>query len=108
MMICNKWGNTDIKWKNSNWTWAECRLVEEIIQEFEHVGIDASKMMQEEETFMPFWMKDNVKKKRLIRLICKIKKEEFDETKEVKDIKISIDDIKLTVKVVSGIELRIK
>ena len=64
--------------------------------------------MQEEETFMPFWMKDNVKKKRLIRLICKIKKEEFDETKEVKDIKISIDDIKLTVKVVSGIELRIK
>lgn len=29
--ICYKWGNCNILWKDANWTWDECRLVEEII-----------------------------------------------------------------------------
>lgn len=104
MRFCPIWNKTDVRWKNANWTWSECRLVEEIISN--HVGIDAS--LIGEELQGPAWLRDEKKKIRLIRLICKVKGEEFDESKEIKDIKISIKDIKLVVKTVANIELNIK
>jgi hypothetical protein len=105
--ICPIWSKTNIKWSSANWEWQECILVEEIIQEFQG-GVDASKLY--EETYEPSWMKDDKeKKKRLIRLICKVKDEKYDETKEINtDIKIKIEDVKLVVKTVAGIDLNIK
>lgn len=105
--ICPIWSKTPILWKSANWLWSECQLVGEIIQEFQG-GVDASKLY--EETYEPSWMKDDKeKKKRLIRLICKVKNEKYDETKEFDpNIKIKIEDVKLVVKTVSGIDLNIK
>jgi hypothetical protein len=81
-------------------------LVEEILNQFGG-GVDASKIY--EETLQPSWMKDVEKKKRLIRLICKVKNETYDESKENRtDIKIKIEDVKLVVKTISGIDLDIK
>jgi NACalpha-BTF3-like transcription factor len=47
------------------------------------------------------------KKKRLIQLICKIKGEKFDETKEVKNIQIKVEDVSLVMKEILGIDLNI-
>jgi hypothetical protein len=105
MIIYRKWGSTDVLWKNANWTWGENQIVAEIVT-FIGTGIDASKLYEEE--YGPSWMKEESKKKRLIHLICKVKGESYDETKEVKNVKITIDDIRLVVKTVSGIELEIK
>jgi hypothetical protein len=106
MFLCRKWGMTDIQWNLADWKWSECQLVSDIIQFYNRPGIDASKIYKGEEQF---WIKDHEKKNRLIRLICKVKNEKYDESKEVRnDIKINIDDVKLVVKTVSGIDLDIK
>jgi hypothetical protein len=79
MLICRKWGSTDVRWKNVNWLWSECQLAEELAEQFKG-GIDPREIYKEEETF---WIKDVEKRKRLIRLICKVKGEpEYDESKE--------------------------
>lgn len=103
MLKCPIWGKTNILWKNSNWLWSECILVEEVVAGYAG-GVDASKIYVEEETY---WLKDHEKKKRFIRLICKCKGETFDETKEIKNIKIKVEDVKLVVKSVLGMELNI-
>jgi hypothetical protein len=50
------------------------------------------------------------KRKRFIRLLCKVKGEsEYDEKKPVNEnIVVSVDDIKLVVKTVAGIDLNVK
>ena len=94
MLICRIWGMTDIIWKNANWTWSECQLVRDIV----------SGALPPDE-----WQKNKEKKKQLIRLICKVKKEYFDESKMVRDdLKVSVNDVKLVVKTMTGIELDIK
>ena len=45
------------------------------------------------------------KKKRLIKLICKVKGKTYRETKEIQDIKITAEDIKLLTEKVLGIEV---
>jgi hypothetical protein len=77
-------------------------LVEDIIS---HVGVDPT-------NFFPKWIEepttilDREKKKRLIRLICKVKGETISEEKLIRDdIAVSIDDIKLVVKKVANVDL---
>mgnify|MGYP001559162300 CR=1 FL=1 len=92
--ICYRWGFTNIWWNNANWTWSECQLVRDIV----------SGALPPDE-----WQKNKEKKKQLIRLICKVKKEYFDESKMVRDdLKVSVNDVKLVVKTMTGIELDIK
>lgn len=103
MIICQKWGSTGVKWEDANWLWSECRLVEELEIRFRD-GIDASRIYEDQ-----LWKQEPEKRKRLIRLICKVKGEEYDKTKEDRDdIKITVDDIKLVVKAVAGVELKVK
>lgn len=102
MLICRKWGTTDVIWSSANWLWSECQLVNDLVQQL-NGGIDSSKIYDDD-----LWKTDTEKRKRLIRLICKIKNETFDESKEIKNIKIKIDDIKLVVKTLLDIELKVK
>jgi len=105
-LICYKWGSTNIKWIGADWKWSECKLVEEIITEAGKPGGGAV-LPDGKYPWENVWEKDEEKKKRMIRLICKVKNEEFDETKEVRDIKIKVSDVKLVVKTMTGIELSI-
>jgi len=102
-LFCYRWGNCDISWDLANWTWSECQLVEDIIQGF---GSSAK-------PFLPDWLntpaEENEKKKRFIRLLCKIKDgSRYDETKEVKtDIVVNARDVELVIKAVAGIDITI-
>lgn len=103
MLICRKWGSTDVRWKDANWLWSECQLAEELGQIYES-GIDASRIYEND-----LWRNEPEKRKRLIRLICKVKGEKYDESKEKhENIKIKVEDIKLVVKAVLDIELKVK
>ena len=95
--VCHKWGYTNILWKNANWKWSECQLVAEVVS---YLGVDASQIGK------PPW-EDEIKRKKLIQLICKVKGEdEYNSTKEKREnIKIEADDIKLVVKAVLGIDV---
>lgn len=97
--ICNLWSNAGVLWKNANWKWSECQIATELVQLY--TGVDASRIQEE-----LLWRNEPEKRKRLIKLICKVKKEEYSEEKEKRDeIRININDIKLVVKSVLDIEL---
>lgn len=54
---------------------------------------------------MPWQKWEDEKKKRLIKLICKVKGKTYKESKYVNDYKIKINDVRLAAKEVLGIEI---
>lgn len=106
---CTLWENTDVKWKDANWKWIECQLVQEIIGDL-RPGIPGElaqpPWLQEEHPYSPY---DKERRKRFIRLICKVKHgPSYNEEKEVDgNIKITIDDIRMVTKAVRGIDIEI-
>ena len=108
--LCYTWGKCDVLWKDANWTWSECRLVDEIVTSFGNTpGVPGEwaqpPWMQEETVHNPY---EKEKRKRFIRLVCRVKNEKYNEEKLVKDdIRIKLEDVKLVVKAVKGIDLQI-
>jgi len=102
-MFCYRWGNCNVLWNLADWTWSECQLVSDIIAGF--AGNAAP--------HFPDWLredaKDEEKRKRFIRLLCKVKGEPlYDEKKEVRtDIIVKAKDVEMVVKAVSGIDVTI-
>lgn len=109
-VICYKWGECNVLWKNANWKWSECALIEEIIAALQRPGIPGEEALppwlREEKPYSPY---DKDKRERFIRLLCKVKGEsEIDEKKKVRDdIKITIEDVKLVTRAMKGIDIQI-
>ncbi len=108
--ICYRWGNCNVLWKDADWKWSECQLVAEIIAV--QTGVDAT-------TLIPPWLdepwnpyrageEEKKKRKRLVELICKVKGIKYNEKKELKDFKVTVEDIKLVVKAVANIDIDLK
>ena len=89
------WNEANFKWNNNPHTWDEVLLVIEAVEATQQRG-----GMEE----MP-WIKDQDKKKRLVKLICKVQGKTIKEEKEIQDYKIKISDIKLLAEKVLGIEV---
>jgi hypothetical protein len=92
------WSDNSIIWSLNSFTWDEVQLVQEIVETIQRGGGNI-------EDDMP-WMKPQ-KKKQLIKLILKIKGKTLTEskTKPIKQYKIKAEDVRLTLKEVSGVEL---
>src|SRR5208282_6431251 len=103
---------TNVLWKNANWTWGEEQLVAEIIMNAG--GVDAQALIQPWiiEPWNPYRAADKEqaekKRKRLIKLICRVKGQEYDEERTYRNFNITVGDIKAVVKAVSNIDLKIK
>ena len=108
-----KWEDADFKWniappsedykvgfKASSfpYTWDDVALVEEAIEVIQQGG---GGIIEDD---MP-WTRDEEKKKRLVKLICKVQGKTIKEEKEIQDYKIKISDIKLLAEKVLGIEV---
>ena len=108
-----KWEDADFKWniappsedykpgfKASSfpYTWDDVALVKEVVEVIQQGG---GGIIEDDMS----WIKDQDKKKRLIKLICKIQGKTYKETKETQDIKITAKDIKLLAEKVLGIEV---
>lgn len=114
---CAIWGLTGVLWKNANWKWSECSgsiiPPEPVINIGNLPGVDATTLIQPwqiEEPWNPYQTGslDRKKRKRLIKLICKMRGEEYNEEKEVKNFNITVDDIKMIIKVMPKIDLNLK
>ena len=108
-----KWEDADFKWniappsedykvgfKASSfpYTWDDVALIEEAVEAIQQGGGGVI------EDDMP-WTQDEEKKKRLVKLICKVQGKTIKEEKEIQDYKIKVSDIKLLAKEVLGIEI---
>ena len=83
------WNNADFNWNNNPYTWNEVVLITQAASD----GIfDVDQ-----------W--DKEKKKKLIKLICKVKGKTYDESKYVNDFKIKVSDIRLAAKEILGVEI---
>ena len=88
------WNEANFKWNNNPHTWDEVLLVIE--------AVGGGGVMAED---MPWTQFKDEKKKRLIKLICKVQGKTIREEKEIQDYKIKVSDIKLLAKEVLGIEI---
>ena len=104
-----KWEDADFKWNiappsenykagftssSFPYTWDDVALV--------RAAVGGGGVMAED---MPWTQFDDEKKKRLIKLICKVKGKTYKETKETQNIKVTAEDIKLLAEKVLGIEV---
>ena len=97
-----KWEDADFAWDlaptdtdSDRYTWDDVTLVIEAIGG----GGDMDEMPWTQ------WGEEDEKKKRLIKLICKVQGRTYKETKETQDIKITAKDIKILAEKVLGIEV---
>ena len=101
---CYTWDTLNLQWKDVNWAWSDCQFVKEIIDEYLGGAIDPN-------TQLPGWAKDDKDKKRkFIKLLCKVKGYDENETsKQVKDnIKITIEDVQLVLRAVKNRDLKVE
>ena len=91
-----------IVWGSNPYTWGDAQFIQEIVD-----GIGTGSRRARESRLQKL---DKDKKKRLIRLICRVKGEKvYDDVTEVGDIKINIDDVELVAESIIGkVKLEIK
>lgn len=101
-VICYKWGECPIQWNMADWTWSECRVVADLLSAAPPFFPDWLNKPKDEE--------EREKRKRFIRLLCKVKgKPVYDKQKLVRDdIKVTVKDVEEVVKAVSGIDLKVE
>ena len=92
------WNEANFNWDNNPHTWDEVLLVIEVVEAIQQGGGGVI------EDDMP-WTRDEEKKKRLIKLICKVQGRTYKETKEIQNYKIKVSDVKLLAEKVLGIEV---
>jgi len=108
-----QWNTADFNWNAVNPTdgktypsneivtgtnlWDDCALIIEIIE----VAKGGGGALKE------YFDKDKEKKKKFIKLLCKVEGTEYKETKEVLKRQIRITDVKLVAKELLGIDIKI-
>lgn len=85
-----KWNTAPNNPTHPRYTWNEVELIR-------HAGGD---LMNE-----PWQKWDKNKKKKLIKLICKVKGKTYNESKYTNDYKIKISDVRLVAKEILGVEI---
>ena len=103
-----KWKDADFKWEGSPpsrgyksgfkpskfpYTWGDVALIV--------AALGGSDIVDD----MPWQKWEDEKKKRLIKLICKVKGKTYKESKYVNDYKIKVNDVRLVAKEILGIEI---
>jgi hypothetical protein len=114
--ICYKWGNCNIHWADANWFWSKCLQIVPPgppTGSLHPPGVEATVLIQPwlTEPWNPYKQHDSgsfADRKRLIRLICKVKGETYEEEKMVSNMKISVDDIRMVIKAITDVDVDIK
>jgi len=119
--VCKVWGTDGQTWNESNMWWSLCfgsgsnppiPPVPVVTSSFIPYGVDATTLIQPWliEPWNPYRANDehDKKRKRLIKLICKVKGQTYEEEKMAGMMNISVDDVRMVVKKVLNIDLDVK
>ena len=96
-----KWEDADFKWNDNPYTWDEVALVVEVIKAISGPPGEGDDFIH------PFFDKDPESKKKLVKLICKVQGKTIKKEKEIKDFKITVEDIQLLAEEVLGINVKV-
>jgi hypothetical protein len=111
VFFCKLWSNANTLWKSADWKWSECSssVIPDVGAGGNLPGVDATTLIPswQEEPWNPYKTSNANKQKKIIRLICKIKNDEYNEQKEVRDINITVDDIRI-IRSAKNIDLNLK
>ena len=89
------YGNISVIWGDNPYTWSDVVFIQEVVD-----GIGTGSRRARESRLNKF---DDKKKKKLIRLICRVKGEKvYDEKKEVKDVDVKLEDVDMVINEVLG------
>ena len=99
-------GSTFPNQSKTPFTWDDVALIIQVAEVLEKLGPYADGDVQDD-AIQDFVKDDPEKKKRLIKLICKVQGRVYKETKEIKEVKINIEDVKLLIKEALGINVTI-
>ena len=109
-----KWGEANFKWDEGStfpnqsstpFTWDDIAFIKKLV---EAIRSDGDFDVQDEDTDLEDFLTDDPENKRkLIKLICKVQGKEYEETKEIEEVKIDIKDVKLLIKEALGISVKI-
>ena len=96
--------NIDVVWSSNDFTWGDAQFIQDIV---DGIGTGSRRARQERLNKI---LDDEVKKKKLIHLICRIKGEKvYDDKVEVKDVDVKVEDAELVVEtIVKKVKLEIK
>lgn len=109
------WNKANFAWDNGSpfpnqsntpFTWDDVALIKQVVEVLERLGPDADLDLQDD-ALQDFVKDDPKKKKRLIKLICKVQGKIYKETKEIEEVKLNIEDVKLLIKEALGINVTI-
>ena len=91
-------------WGSNDFTWGDAQFIQDIV---DGIGTGSRRARQDRLNKI---LDDEDKKKKIIHLICRIKGEKvYDDTTEVGDVKINIDDVELVAENIIGkVKLEIK
>ena len=89
-------------WGSNDFTWGDAQFIQDIVD-----GIGTGSRRERQDRLNKL---DKDKKKKLIRLICRVKGEKvYDDVTEVGDVEVSVDDVELVAENIIGkIKLEIK
>jgi len=88
----------DKKWKNADLTWGDYQLIAEVSDVVDEIEAGGGSLPSKRKKLDKWLDQEPEKKKRLIKLICMVKGEKFEETKEVEETKVDITDVEILIK----------
>jgi len=91
------WDNANFTFSNNPYTWDDVFFVKQLVDTM-GAGEDPRVHLS----------KDLEKKKKFVKLLCKVEGTEFEESKEIKDINIRIQDVELVINEVLGVNLEVE
>ena len=102
-----KWEDANFNWNDapqdkgaSRYTWDDVALVIEVISVVGPPG-------EGDDFIHPIFDKEPEKKKKLVKLICKVQGKTIKKEKEIKEYKITVKDIQLLAEEVLGINVKV-
>ena len=95
-----KWEDANFKWNDNPHTWDDVALVIEVISVVGPPG-------EGDDFIHPIFDKEPEKKKKLVKLICKVQGKTIKKEKEIKEYKITVKDIQLLAEEVLGINVKV-
>lgn len=108
---CPVWGTNDFQWVSAFWIWSTCFGTGSVIPSvsLQNPGVDATTLIQPWiiEPWNPY-RAGEIKKKKFIKLICKVDGKTYEEEKEVEDknSNVLVEDVDVVIETTSNIDVK--